>query len=183
VKILLKKNNMLLKEISTAIPAHFSPLSRVWIYAADRDLTAQESALAKDKMQAFVHSWTAHGAVVQGIGTVLFNRFLILAADETLTRVSGCSTDSSVHMMQDLQRELGIDLFNRTLLSFYQEGKISHFPLSLFSRAIQEGSVQPGTYFFDHTAGTKEAFENRWLLPVNESWLAKRFPELREEVS
>jgi len=174
---------MQLKEIITAIPVHFSPQSRVWIYAADRELTAQESALAKNKMQAFVHSWTAHGAVVQGMGTVLFNRFLILVADETLTRVSGCSTDSSVHMMQDLQSEIGIDLFNRTLLSFYQEGGIFHLSMSQLPQAIRRGTVQAGTYFFDHTTASKEAFENRWLLPVNESWLAQRFPELREEVS
>ena len=172
---------MSLSIISTAIPSHFSPQSRVWVYAANRTLTEQESNLATERMKAFVGSWTAHGAPVQGIGIVLLNRFLVLVADETMTHVSGCSTDSSVRMMQTLQEELGIDLFNRTLLSFYQDDEILTLPIAELSTAIAEGKINGDSLFFDHVVGTKQAFETGWLQPANKSWLVNRFPVLREQ--
>jgi hypothetical protein len=172
---------MNLSLITNVIPAHFSPQSRVWVYAANRTLTEQETNLATERMKDFVSSWTAHGAPVQGIGTVIFNRFLVLAADETLTHVSGCSTDSSVRMMQTLQEELGVDLFNRTLLSFYQDDQLLSFPMATLSTAIAEGKINGDTLFFDHVVGTKQAFESGWLQPAKKSWLVNRFPELREQ--
>jgi hypothetical protein len=132
-------------------------------------------------MKAFVSSWTAHGAPVQGIGIVLLNRFLVLVADETMTHVSGCSTDSSVRMMQTLQEELGIDLFNRTLLSFYQDDEILTLPIAELSTAIAEGKINGDSLFFDHVVGTKQAFETGWLQPAKKSWLVNRFPVLREQ--
>lgn len=172
---------MSLSIISTAIPAHFSPQSRVWVYAANRTLTEQESNLATERMKAFVSSWTAHGAPVQGIGIVLLNRFLVLVADETMTHVSGCSTDSSVRMMQALQEELGIDLFNRTLLNFYQDEKVLTLPIAELSTAIAEGKINGDSLFFDHVVGTKDSFESGWLQPAKKSWLVNRFPALREQ--
>ena len=172
---------MSLSIITTAIPAHFSPQSRVWIYAANRTLTEQESNLATERMKAFVSSWTAHGAPVQGIGIVLLNRFLVLVADETLTHVSGCSTDSSVRMMQALQEELSIDLFNRTLLSFYHNNQVFSLPIAELSTAIAEGKINGDTLFFDHVVGTRQAFESGWLQPARKSWLVNRFPALQEK--
>ncbi len=172
---------MHLSIIETAIPAHFSPQSRVWVYAASRELTEQESILATERMKAFVGSWTAHGAPVQGIGIVLLNRFLVLVADETLTHVSGCSTDSSVRMMQALQEELGVDLFNRTLLNFYQDEKVLTLPIAELSTAIAEGEINGDSLFFDHVVGTKVSFESGWLQPAKKSWLVNRFPALREQ--
>lgn len=172
---------MILSALENILPEHFSPQSRVWIYAADRSLSSDQSALAQQRMEAFVHSWTAHGAPVKGIGIVLFNRFLVLVADESITPVSGCSTDSSVRMMQQLQQELGVDLFNRTLLSFYQGDDILTLPLSELPMALTNKAINADTYFFDHTVSTKEDLLKDWLKPVKRSWLIHRFPALREE--
>lgn len=172
---------MSLSNLENILPESFSPLSRVWIYAADRALTSEQSAIAHQRMETFVQSWTAHGAPVKGIGIVLFDRFLVLAADETMARVSGCSTDSSVRMMQQLQLELGVDLFNRTLLSFYKDGEILTLPLTELPAAIESRKITPETLFFDHTVGNKEALEKDWLKPAKKSWLIHRFPALREE--
>jgi hypothetical protein len=84
-------------------------------------------------------------------------------------------------MMQQLQQELGVDLFNRTLLPFYQDGEIFTLPLSELPAAIASRKVTPETFFFDHTVGNKEALEKDWLKPVKKSWLIHRFPALREE--
>ena len=45
--------------------------------------------------------------------TLINNSILILAVDEARKAASGCSIDSSVHMIKHLEKELKIDFFNR----------------------------------------------------------------------
>ncbi|MFN4974324.1 MAG: hypothetical protein ACK5GV_03660 [Bacteroidota bacterium] len=170
---------MNLTEIQEAIPSHFDPQSRVWIYQSSKVLTPESVNLALQRMSDFVHTWTAHGAQVKGVARILFQRFLLLAADESMTQVSGCSTDSSVRMMQHLQQELGVDLFNRTQLAFYQGGEIITLSLSELQAAIDQHLIGPETLFFNHVVGTKEVFLKQWLQPVKKSWLANKFPAIR----
>ena len=170
---------MNLTEIQEAIPSHFDPQSRVWIYQSSKVLTPEQVNLALQRMSDFVHTWTAHGAQVKGVARILFQRFLLLAADESMTQVSGCSTDTSVRMMQNLQQELSIDLFNRTQLAFYQGGEIITLSLSELQAAIDQHLIGPETLFFNHVVGTKEVFLKQWLQPVKKSWLANKFPAIR----
>ncbi|MFN5360125.1 MAG: hypothetical protein ACK5CC_05245 [Bacteroidota bacterium] len=170
---------MNLTEIQEAIPSHFDPQARVWIYQSSKVLTPESVNLALQRMSDFVHTWTAHGAQVKGVARILFQRFLLLAADESMTQVSGCSTDSSVRMMQHLQQELGVDLFNRTQLAFYQGGEIITLSLSELQAAIDQHLIGPETLFFNHVVGTKEVFLKQWLQPVKKSWLANKFPAIR----
>jgi hypothetical protein len=96
-----------------------------------------------------------------------------------MTQVSGCSTDSSVRMMQNLQQELGVDLFNRTQLAFYQGGEIITISLSELQAAIDQQLIEPETLFFNNVVGTKESFLENWLQPSKNSWLVNKFPALR----
>ena len=174
-----KLAKMNLTEIQEAIPSHFNPQSRVWIYQSSKLLTPEQVNLALQRMSDFVHTWTAHGAQVKGVARVLFQRFLLLAADESMTQVSGCSTDSSVRMMQNLQQELGVDLFNRTQLAFYQGGEIITISLSELQAAIDQQLIEPETLFFNNVVGIKESFLENWLQPSKNSWLVNKFPALR----
>ncbi|WP_204351865.1 hypothetical protein, partial [Klebsiella variicola] len=67
----------------------------------------------------FVSNWISHGTPVKGYANLLFGQFIILMADETATGVSGCSTDSSVHLMKEIELRFKADLFNRQNLAFY----------------------------------------------------------------
>jgi hypothetical protein len=98
---------MLLKDI----PAHFSAVSRVWIYQCNRKLTENESTEISSLLDDFAGSWKSHGNPVKGFGKVLFHQFLLVMADESTTGVSGCSTDSSVRLMKDIESKYGISLF------------------------------------------------------------------------
>jgi hypothetical protein len=50
----------------------------------------------------------------------------VLGVDENLNSVSGCSIDSSVHFMQQLEKEFDIDLMEAAAL--YDEPEVHHHP-------------------------------------------------------
>ena len=156
------------------IPENFSHDSRVWIYQSNRQLTLAEALQIKELLQQFTRVWKSHGADVKGYAKLLFGQFIILMADETATGVSGCSTDSSVRLMKNIEQDFNIDLFNRQLLAFIVKERIQIFPLDQLNHVIENDLISPDTIYFNNTVQTKKELINNWLIPVKDSWLAKR---------
>ena len=75
--------------------------SRIWIYQADREFTRVEVDLLQENAIAFIEEWTRHGAALKGSFALKYNRFLILAVDESFANASGCSIDASVRFVKD----------------------------------------------------------------------------------
>lgn len=156
------------------LPADFRSDSRVWVYQAARIFSLQEALRIESMLEAFTGQWQAHGSKVKGFSTLFFGRFVILMADESVTGVSGCSTDSSVRMVKEIESAFGVSMFDRQQLAFVRHEKIEPIPLSQFDYAIEHGLVTPDTLFFNNVVLTKDELENNWIVPVRESWLSRR---------
>ncbi len=162
-------------EYKHLLPDTFSPKSRVWVYQSTRIFTLSEALDIESKLEEFVKNWKSHGSDVLGFGTLFFGQFILLMADEEKAGVSGCSTDSSVRFIKSIEQDYQVSLFERTTLAFIVNHKIQLLPLSQVSYALEKGFIGPDTLFFDNTIGTKQDFENQWIIPIKSSWLAKRF--------
>ena len=97
-------------------------------------------------------------------------------ADETNAKVSGCSTDSSVHLMKQLGQKFHVDFFNRTNLAFVINHKIQVLPMNQLHYALDNYFINPDTLYFNNLVQTKEQLENNWIIPVKNSWIANRIP-------
>lgn len=172
--------NMFL-EWKELIPEDFAPDSRVWIYQASRLFRISEALKIEGILEDFVANWQSHGAPVKGYANMLFGQFIIFMADETATGVSGCSTDSSVRVVKEIEKLFQVAMFDRQTLAFVKNGKVELIPLNQFSYALEHGLVTPDTLFFNNLASNKSALLNDWLLPVKYSWLAKRYPLLNPD--
>ena len=89
-------------------------------------------------------------------------------ADETTAGVSGCSTDSSVHFIQQIEKIFNIQLLNRQILAFWHKDKVQTLPLSQLNYAIEHGFIDADTLYFNNLADTKEKLIRDWLVPVKE---------------
>jgi hypothetical protein len=158
------------------LPADFSPGSRIWIYQCNRLFSISEALRIEELLHDFVSNWHSHGVKVKGYGNLFFGQFIILMADEAATGVSGCSTDSSVRLIKQIEEECGVDMFNRQLLAFIIKEKLQVIPLSQLSYAAENHFIHPETLYFNNTIQTKEELENKWIIPVKESWLNSRLP-------
>jgi hypothetical protein len=153
---------------------NFHPQSRVWIYQANRIFSLQEAFDIEDLLNEFAQQWQSHGTPVKGAGYLFFGQFIVLMADETATGVSGCSTDSSVRLIKDIEQKFNVNMFDRTTLAFVVKDKIQLLPLAQLQYAADNGFIDGDTPYFNNLVQTKEELENKWIIPVKESWLKNR---------
>ncbi|MFN9711318.1 MAG: hypothetical protein ACK55K_07935 [Bacteroidota bacterium] len=158
------------------LPEDFHPASRVWIYQSNRLLFMSEALQLEEMLNHFISQWKSHGNEVKGFGTLFFGQFIILMADETAAGVSGCSTDSSVHFIQEVEKTFGIQLLNRQLMAFWHKDKVQSIPLSQVAYAIEHGLIDSDTLYFNNLADTKHKLIHEWLVPVKDSWLKRYLP-------
>ena len=144
--------------------------SRVWIYQSDREFNNTDIEFISTKAEDFINSWTRHGDNLKGSFTIKYNQFLVLAVDESFNSVSGCSIDSSVRFVQELEKELGLDLMNKMNVSFKDNDTINLVKLPDFQKFAKEKKIHAETIVFNNMVNTKEDFENNWEVAAKESW-------------
>jgi len=161
-------------EYKSLLNENFSPDSRVWIYQSSRIFTLSEALAVEDLLNDFTDKWLSHGTPVKGAGYLFFGQFIILMADEKATGVSGCSTDSSVRLIKDIEQRFGLNMFDRTTLAFLVKDKVQLLPLSQLQYAFDNRFIDSHTLYFNNLVQTKVELENNWLIPIKDSWLSKR---------
>ncbi|MFM6924144.1 MAG: hypothetical protein ACKOU7_01475 [Ferruginibacter sp.] len=156
------------------LPDNFADSSRVWIYQSSRLFFISEAFEMEDMLKEFAANWKSHGAPVKGFANLFFGQFIVLMADETATGVSGCSTDSSVHLIKSIEEKYKVQMFDRQNLAFVVKDKIQLLPLSQLEYAVENNFINADTLYFNNTVLTKKEMVEKWIIPVKESWLAKR---------
>ena len=161
-------------EYKYLLDGSFSDDSRVWIYQSNRLFTMSQALEIEDLLKDFATSWKSHGTPVKGGAWLFFGQFIILMADESATGVSGCSTDSSVRLIKEIEKQFGVSMFDRTSMAFVVKDKIQLLPLSQVQYAVENGFIDGNTLYFNNLVQTKEELENKWIIPVKDSWLARK---------
>lgn len=156
------------------LPTDFHEDSRVWIYQSSRMFLISEALEMEEMLQGFVQSWNSHGAPVKGYANLFFGRFLVFMADERATGVSGCSTDSSVRLVKNIESKFNVDMFNRQSLAFDVKDKIILIPLSQLTYAFENKFLNEDSLYFNNTVLTKKQLSENWIIPIKESWLMKQ---------
>lgn len=144
--------------------------SRVWIYQSDREFSIEEIEYISAKALLFIDQWTRHGDDLKGSFTIKYNQFLVLAVDEGFNNVSGCSIDASVRFVQELEKELHLDLMNKMNISFKDGENINIVKLSDFQQFAKDKKITSETVVFNNMVNTKEDFENKWEVTADKSW-------------
>lgn len=173
----------MLIDLNEHIPAEFHDQSRVWIYQCSRVFHLSEALELEKMLQDFAAGWKSHADPVKGYANLFYGRFIVLMADETNTTVSGCSTDSSVALMRKIEQQFQVQLFDRQNLAFVRHNKIETIPMSQLPYAIEHGFIGPETLYFDNTVLTKLDFLQRWIAPVQSTWLARFLPREAEKIA
>lgn len=156
------------------LPEEFDASSRVWIYQSSRLFLITEAFQIEEMLNGFTGSWHSHGVPVKGYANLFFGQFIVLIADEKASRVSGCSTDSSFRLIQEMESRFGVQLFDRQMLAFFIKDKVQLLPLPQLESGVNLALISPETLYFNNTVQTKAELESRWIIPVKDSWLAKR---------
>ncbi len=164
------------QELKDIIPQDFADNSRVWIYQSSRAFIEKEEKEINEQLYQFYMQWESHGAPVKGWAKLLFRQFIVVIADETTEMIGGCSTDSSVRVIKSIERQYDVNFFDRMMITFLVKNKAEMLPYSQVQYAIDRGYINKETLLFSNVsvAAKSDLFE-KWLVPLNKSWLADRF--------
>jgi hypothetical protein len=95
-------------------------------------------------------------------------------ADEKQTGVSGCSTDSSVKTIKEIEAAHQLNLFDRLNCCFLIDEKIVSIHLSKIQQAFDNKIINENSLYFNNTVLTKKQLIENWILPLKESWLMNK---------
>src|SRR5688572_18831499 len=152
------------------------PLSRVWIYQAERKFTESEKTIIANHLQAFTEEWSAHSQALKTSFDIRYNQFIVLAADESHNSASGCSIDSSVRAIKQIGEKVRIDLFNRNLIAFLNGETVTLIPLNNLKEKYGEGTWNEGTLTFNNLVSVKSQLDKEWLVRAGDTWLKRYIP-------
>ncbi len=144
--------------------------SRVWIYQANRSFTANELEEIKERLNAFIDQWTAHGADLKAGYDIKYKRFITIGLDQGLNQASGCSIDASVHFIQELEQKYNVDLMDKMNVSFKQGEFVAYKSLTDFKKMAKNRSVSPNTIVFNNLVTNIAEYRSNWEIPAKDSW-------------
>ena len=145
--------------------------SRVWIYTSSKELTNTEVAEFEETGAAFVASWRVHGSAVSAEFKILYNRFVVIAADEQVAGVSGCGIDSSIAFMKQAEEKYGTSLLDKLNLGYHSKSNtVEVVPMNEFQNKLGTGEINEKTIVFNNLVETLGALRSSWETPLIESW-------------
>jgi hypothetical protein len=156
----------------------FSEDSRVWVYQSDRELSANETQQIQIDLDRFVGMWTAHNQQLRARGEIRYNRFLILVVDEREAGASGCSIDKSVHFMQQLEQQYGINLFDRFNFAYREGEQIRSATKAEFQMLITSGKINLDTVVYNNLVQNLKELDTKWEITFKDSWHVRLFGDL-----
>ncbi|WP_298247110.1 ABC transporter ATPase [uncultured Christiangramia sp.] len=148
--------------------------SRVWIYQANRSFTEDELQEISSRLDQFIERWTAHGGDLKASYDIKYKRFITIALDQKLNAATGCSIDSSVQFIQQLEKDYDVDLLDKMNVSYKQGEFVAYKTLTDFRKMAKDKAVSMNTIVFNNLVNTKAEYLTEWEVPASESW-HKRF--------
>jgi hypothetical protein len=152
--------------------------SRVWIYQSSRKLNDAEVIAISKTLENFCAQWAAHGSDLQTSFDITHQRFIVLVVNEKAGAPSGCSIDSSTHVIKNLEQQLQIDFFNRSEVAFIEDTDIKTYPLTELKKLFADGRLNENSVTFNALVTTLEEWRNQSKLSVKDSWLKRYIPKI-----
>jgi hypothetical protein len=157
--------------------------ARVWVFGATQPVLGADAEHLLPFVDGFLRNWVAHGVPVVGGCDWIYDRFLMVAADEHASGVSGCSIDALFRSLKQVESDIGVSLLDASVV-FYRDpsGEVQAATRDAFRGLVSMGEVEDHTIVFDNTVGSIGAIRRgEWERPFRESWHARAFrlPEQR----
>lgn len=144
--------------------------TKVWIFQANRELSAKECNSIIVELQAFVNNWISHGSLLKAHFKLLNNRFIIFFADEEGDRMCGRAIDASVRFVKELESKYSLSLLDRHRIAYKAGDAIRDCSMEEFTALYEKGIITDDTLVFNNLVVSKNEFENNWMIPLSLSW-------------
>lgn len=151
--------------------------ARTWIYVAEPEIPTETWNVLRPAIDRFIRDWSSHRRPVIGDATLLYGRFLVLAAYVEGGDLSGCGIDKSVHEIEALAAAHGI-VWRSALDVAWRDpsGTVRTGTRREFRSVIGSGSIHGATPVFDTSVVELGRLRSAGFeLPASLSWHGQAF--------
>lgn len=150
--------------------------AKVWIYQADRKFTGAELVQVDSLLTNFVNGWNSHGKAIHGGFEIKYSQFIILMADENIASVSGCSIDSSVAVIREIEKQLSVNLLDKSKVAFLTEDhSIELVGFMNIKAKVESGEITGQSKTFNNMLTSFGEYSENWIVEAKDSWLKRYF--------
>jgi hypothetical protein len=161
-------------ETKSAI-ANLQDHSRLWVYQSNRSFDANEREEINNLLATFVSQWAAHGSQLSAAYDLPYDQFIVLAVDEHQAMASGCSIDSSVNLIRQIEVKYGLTLLDRSLVAFLDKEALNIIPFNKSKANIENGLIKKDTIIFNNAVASVGEWKTNWKQQASDSWMARFF--------
>ncbi len=144
--------------------------AKVWIYPSSRKFYANEIDEINEKIKKFIDNWKADSSSFKASYQFLYDRFIVLVAEDSETPLTNTEIDASVTFILELQSTYEVVLLDKMNVCFKQGKYVQYKDLKDFKKLLKNKAVTGKTIIFDNLITNKTDFESFWESPISESW-------------
>jgi hypothetical protein len=144
--------------------------AKIWIYPSSRKFYPTEIEEVDEKIQSFVENWKSDDENFKASYQFLYNRFIVLIADDENTTLTNVDFDASVSFILELQNTYKLELLDKMNVCFKQGKFVQYKELKDFKKLLKNKALTGKTIIFDNLITNNEEFKNFWEVPIEESW-------------
>lgn len=150
-----------------ALPGH----SRVWVFGANRPIEEADVTALLREVDEFLETWNAHGEPLSAGRQWVDDRFLVVAADQSLVNPSGCSIDALVGVLKAFQARTGTELLGNGSVWYRDGDEVVCATRPTFRTLVSEGAVTDRSTVYDTTVTRlDDVRDGTWVGPAADLW-------------
>lgn len=142
---------------------------RLWIYRSVPELTNDQEDQILKMGTSFINQWAAHGNKLDARFKILNHHFLVFFVNEESAQASGCSIDSSVSLIREIESKYKLGLLDRMQVAFLESDKVVNRHFSDLKDLYARGIISDSSLVFNLLLEKTSSFEEQWLVPFSES--------------
>ena len=144
--------------------------AKVWIYPSNRKFYPAEILEIEQKIKTFVENWKKEDENFKVSYQFLYNRFIVLIADDENATITNTDIDASVSFILELQETYKVELLDKMNVCFKQGEFVQYKELKDFKKLVKNRAVTAKTIIFDNLITNNHDFKNFWEIPIEDSW-------------
>jgi hypothetical protein len=146
--------------------------SRVWVFGSDRPLGEEGMTTLIKAVEEHLAGWKAHGEPLTSAYQLRYERFLVVAVDQSTAGATGCSIDGLFRVLQGLEAKVGANLVGGGRV-FYRDStsKVQSTTRDQIRTLAADGAITTDTVVFDTSITDLGIFRSDFEKRAKESWI------------
>ena len=146
--------------------------SRVWIFQSIQTIDNTTIEKIKIKLKLFLDNWKSHQMNFKSSFEIRNKTFIIIAADES-NLVSGCSIDSLINFIKELESLFDLHLMDKLQVKYILNDEIQTKHLNDFKILCKSLKNNQELMVFNNLVKNIFELNHNWNVDVRDSWHKK----------